>query len=96
MLADLLFLVIVGYVLYRFVYGFVVPLMRASKQVRNQFRNMQQGPSSDFGAGAGPGATYGGQQQNSGATYGGQQQGPPPKRTSKPPADDYIDFEEIK
>ncbi|HLI92096.1 MAG TPA: DUF4834 family protein [Puia sp.] len=94
MLADLLFLVLVGYLLYRFIYGFVVPLMRASRQVREQFRNMQR-PSNDSSG-------YEESQRHSGTQrpHSGAQQprsgGSGPKRGFKAPAEDYIDFEEIK
>lgn len=86
MLADLLFLVLVGYILYRFIYGFVVPLMRASRQVRDQFRNMQR-PSNGS-------AAYDDPQRHSGQQPGSGSSGP--KRGFKPPAEDYIDFEEVK
>ena len=58
---------IVVYLLYRFIVNFLVPVMRATRQVRQQFRNMQDqangggGPSDNgaspggFGPGAGPG-----------------------------------------
>lgn len=89
MLADLLVMVLVGYIIYRFVYGFVVPLMRASRQVRQQFRNMQ-GSSHDFNGYDGPQNASGAQRPN------GTQASPTSKRGFKPPAEDYIDFEEIK
>jgi hypothetical protein len=40
-LADILFLAIVFYLLYRFIFNFLVPVARATRQVREQFRNMQ-------------------------------------------------------
>jgi hypothetical protein len=109
---------IVVYLLYRFIVNFLVPVMRATRQVREQFRNMQDqangggGPSDNGGAsrggtgpgyrpGAGPGSGF-----RPGAGFGaapGQGSGAAPrpgaseKRSSaKPPAEDYIDFEEIK
>lgn len=113
MLADLLLLLIIGYILYKFVYGFLLPVMRASRQVREQFRNMP-GASNEFGDYGR--ANFGGQQQGGGQqrpasdnrtstgnrTAGGYQSGGDnrtsggQRRASKPPADDYIDFEEIK
>ncbi len=33
---------ILAYVLYRFIFGFVIPVYRATRQVKKQFRNMQQ------------------------------------------------------
>ena len=104
---------IVVYLLYRFIVNFLVPVMRATRQVREQFRNMQDQANGGDGAshggfrpGAGPGngASHGGFRP--GAGFGaapGQGSGAAPragageKRSSgKPPAEDYIDFEEIK
>ena len=42
-LSEILFLVIVFYLLYRFVFNFLLPVVRATRQVRQQFRNMQGG-----------------------------------------------------
>jgi hypothetical protein len=118
-----MFMAIVVYLLYRFIVNFLVPVMRATRQVREQFRNMQDqanggsGPSDNgaspggFGTGTGyrPGAGAGpgfrpGAGFGTGATPGsGSAAGTGPgarageKRSSgKPPAEDYIDFEEIK
>jgi|GEM_PF-463627 hypothetical protein len=113
-LSEIMFMAIVVYLLYRFIVNFLVPVMKAARQVREQFRNMQDqangggGPSDPgFGTGAGPGFRPG-----TGATPGfgtgagagpGSDTGAGPgaraeeKRSSgKPPAEDYIDFEEIK
>lgn len=80
MLAEIFLIVIVFYLLYRFVFNFLVPVVKTTRHVRQQFRNMQDA---------------GGQQPN------GPQQ-PQPKSwqerhtSTKGPAEDYIDFEEIK
>ena len=55
---------IVVYLLYRFIVNFLVPVMRATRQVREQFRNMQDqanggGGAPDHGASRG-GASRGG------------------------------------
>lgn len=105
---------IVVYLLYRFIVNFLVPVMRATRQVREQFRNMHDqanggsGPSHNGaphggasregfrpGPGFRPGAGFGtAQGQGSGAA---PRPGASEKRSStKPPAEDYIDFEEIK
>ena len=84
-LADILFLAIVVYLLYRFVFNFLLPVVRATRQVRQQFRNMQ-GPGNDFGGGS-QGRAEGAEAKPGQAAN---------KRSSKPPAEDYIDFEEIK
>jgi len=112
-LSEIMFMAIVVYLLYRFIVNFLVPIMRATRQVREQFRNMQDqanggGGPSDHGASRGgaspggfrPGADFGtGAAPGSGASAGpggpGARAGE--KRSSgKPPAEDYIDFEEIK
>jgi Domain of unknown function (DUF4834) len=88
-LADILFLAIVLYLLYRFVFNFLVPVARATRQVREQFRNMQD-----------PNNSAGTQSQRSYTTSAQQPQPNAPKTGSRPsgkaPAGDYIDFEEIK
>jgi hypothetical protein len=83
-LADILFLAIVVYLLYRFVNNFLLPVVRATRHVREQFRNMQ-GPVD--GAGDKPGQAD---------PAAGRPDQTVNKRSSKPPAEDYIDFEEIK
>ncbi|MHA4809193.1 hypothetical protein ACX0G9_13855 [Flavitalea flava] len=40
-LAEMVFLGIVLYLLYRFVFNFLLPIVRTTKQVREQFKNMQ-------------------------------------------------------
>lgn len=82
-LSEVLFLAIVFYLLYRFVFNFIVPVARTTRHVRQQFRNMQDQQESMRG--------QQGQQQ---ATR--QQAQGRPQPSQKPPAGDYIDFEEIK
>jgi len=41
-LSEIFFLAIVFYLLYRFVFNFLVPVARTTRQVRQQFRNMQE------------------------------------------------------
>ncbi len=79
-LSEIFFLAIVLYLLYRFVFNFLLPVVRTTKQVRQQFRNMQEG--------------VGGEQH---FTTGEKvQQKPQRPSGGKPPAGDYIDFEEVK
>jgi hypothetical protein len=76
LLADVLFLVIVVYLGYRFIFNFVLPIVRTTFHVRKQFQHMRDTAAS------GPGSPNPSQ--------------PTEKRTHKPPAEDYIDFEEVK
>jgi len=41
MLAEIFLLVIVFYLLYRFVFNFLLPIVKTTRHVRQQFRNMQ-------------------------------------------------------
>jgi hypothetical protein len=100
-LADILFLAIVVYLAYRFIFNFLLPIVRATHQVRQQFRDMRGSGGAGPGAGGarpgpgGAGTGAGGAQQGaaSGGTRSGSGGG---KGTYKPPAEDYIDFEEVK
>ena len=35
--------ILLGYVLYRFITGFLIPVFRTGKQIKKQFNEMQQG-----------------------------------------------------
>jgi len=81
-LSEILFLVIVFYLLYKFVFNFLVPVFRTTRHVRQQFRNMRDG--------------MGGQQQPEGQRPQ-PHSGPNERHSStRGPAEDYIDFEEVK
>jgi hypothetical protein len=95
-LADILFLAIVFYLLYRFIFNFLVPVARATRQVREQFRNMQD-PNNGAGAQSQRSYTTSAQQNPTSAqrpTANAPKTGQRP--SGKAPAEDYIDFEEIK
>ena len=82
MLAEIFLLVIVFYLLYRFVFNFLVPVIRTTRHVRQQFRHMHEGMD-------------GRQQESTGWQQpgpGGRERHSSPKGA----AEDYIDFEEIK
>lgn len=87
-LSEIFFLGIVLYLLYRFVFNFVVPVVRTTKQVKRQFRNMQdhvnQGGGNPF------------QQQQ----YVRPEEPQPQAKKSRPSSSnnmgEYIDFEEVK
>jgi hypothetical protein len=46
---ELFFLAIVGYLAYRFLVGFLLPIYQSTREVKRQFRHMRQpdGPGSD-------------------------------------------------
>jgi hypothetical protein len=77
-LSELFFLIIVFYLLYQFVFNFLVPVLRTTRHVRQQFRNMRDG----MGEQAPPNQTSAHPHERHSSTRG--------------PAEDYIDFEEIK
>ena len=79
LLADVLFLAIVVYLGYRFIFNFLLPVIRTTHHVRKQFRQ-------NFGEPGAAGSTSPADPSPTGGT----------KRSYKPPADDYIEFEEVK
>ena len=81
-LAEVLFLTIIVYLAYRFIFSFLLPIVRATHQVRQQFRDTRD-PAGDSQA---TGNRTGSTTSNGSAA----------RRSPKPPADDYIDFEEVK
>jgi len=94
-------LAIVVYLAYRFIFNFLLPIVRATHQVRQQFRNM--GESGGFGGGARSsedlGGSGAGEARSGGAARpsgGARPDSGGGKGSYKPPAEDYIDFEEIK
>lgn len=82
-LIEILFWSFVVYYLFRFVFNFLLPVARATRHVRQQFRNMQD-------------PMGGGRADQTGPNGGGAGQGPGQSSSGKAPAGDYIDFEEIK
>jgi lipopolysaccharide export LptBFGC system permease protein LptF len=96
-LPEIFFFAIVFYVLYRFIFNFVVPVARTTRQVRQQFRNMQEmheqaarSGQNGFGQDAYAQGQHGyGQGAQAGA--GAQQRKPNSDKVGE-----YIDFEEIK
>jgi len=89
-LSRIFLLAIAFYLLYRFVFHFLVPVARATKQVKQQFRDMHdrmQGgdfangnpPFRDAASGPQPSSTSSKKERSSGAKAG-----------------EYIDFEEVK
>ena len=87
-LLEILFWSFVVFYVYRFVSKVILPVARATRHVRQQFRNMQDPNMQDPMGGGQAGRNSGGTGQTSGQA--GQ------RPSGKAPAGDYIDFEEIK
>ena len=93
-LSEIFFLGIVLWLLYRFVFNFFVPIVRTTRQVRQQFRNMQD-PMQNPGGPFQPGGSF--QQQS----YTRPNEEAQPKKKDAPSSNnnfmgEYIDFEEVK
>jgi hypothetical protein len=70
---EWIFTVLVLYLLYKLIFDFILPVSRASAQMRNKMNEMSNR-----------------QQDNT------NQQQPDREAKTRPPKEDYIDFEEIK
>lgn len=70
------------YLLYRFIFGLVIPVTKTASQIKQKMTEMQQQQQQAF------------QQQE----FARKQAQPQPKETNTSPAkkDDYLDFEEVK
>jgi len=79
-LSEIFFLGIVLYLLYRFVFNFLLPVVKTTRQVRRQFMQMQ-----DTMQGHGPESSRPKQEPK-----------PAPSSSTKGKMGEYIDFEEIK
>jgi len=80
MFLKIISLAFLFYILYRFVFGFLVPVIRATQKIKQGFRNMQQQADESTS------------RQHTNATDAST--GANEKK--KEPVGDYIDFEEIK
>jgi Domain of unknown function (DUF4834) len=80
-------LAILIYLLYRFIGGFLVPVIRASRQMRQQFHNMHQNASNNGEADPTQGNGFG----SSGPRPDGKTQ-----KSGSSKVGEYIDFEEVK
>ena len=79
-----IFYILLGYVLYRFITGFVIPVFRAGRRFKKQFNEMQQRAQDQM------------QQENSNSSFRSTTASGTPKTDNKTTAGDYIDFEEVK
>lgn len=80
-----IFYILLGYLLYRFITAFLIPVFRTSRQIKKQFNDIQQRMQEQM------------QQQQ--AAYQHQQKAAQANKESKSngaPVGEYIDFEEVK
>ncbi len=87
---NIFVLFILGYVLYRFIGGFLIPLFRTTSHMRQQFHNMnkQSGQHNNASNSTTSGSAFSGQRP----TDSGQKN---TTKSSSPKVGEYIDFEEI-
>jgi hypothetical protein len=85
---NIFVLFILGYVLYRFIGGFLIPLFRTTSQMRQQFRNMNQHP---------PGGQTGNHANSANGSTGttGTTSKADAAKSASAKVGEYIDFEEI-
>jgi len=90
---NVIFLAILFYLLYRFITGFLIPVFRTTRHVREQFSQMK-GQQMNNPPGAGTTGSAGGSQASP------HHAAPKGSRASRRPntskVGEYIDFEEIK
>jgi hypothetical protein len=81
---NLFALVILGYLLYRFIAGFLVPLFRTTSQMRQQFHETNRQPPA------------GGQPGNPSNPANGATGASDASKSGTSKVGEYIDFEEVK
>lgn len=84
MILSLLFYTFLAYMLYRLVFGFIIPIVRTTRRVKRSFRDMQDRMN----------GRYSPQTQNSYSQQGQQQS--TAHKAAKGDDEDYIEFEEVK
>lgn len=87
MILSLFLYAFLAWMLYRLVFGFIIPVVRTTRQVKKGFRQMQEQMNAQYGQQAQGGNPFGG-------TAGTQQSSFAPN--AKGSDEDYIDFEEVK
>jgi hypothetical protein len=81
-LLTFLFYAFLAYMLYRVVFGLIIPIVRTTRRVKKSFRHMQEQMNAQ-------------QRQDQGYNAYGQQQ-PVQGKAAKGNDEDYIEFEEIR
>lgn len=80
---KVIFELLVLYVVYKLIFDFIIPLYNTTKQVSKKMGEMQSKMNDHF-------------DQQSAASRGQAQSTTTAEKTSKPPREDYIEFEEVK
>ncbi len=83
-----------AYIAYRFVFGFLLPVTRATRNVRRQFKAAQEQMEAQMRAQQGYQA--GGQYGAGSQAGGGAHVKPESRGQDAPRKSDYIDFEEVR
>ena len=86
MILSLLFYAFLVYLLYRLVFGFIIPVVRTTRRVKKSFRDMNDRMNGQYSPQAG--TAFNG--------FGPQQQTATTAKTGKSDDEDYIEFEEVK
>ncbi len=89
---NIFVLFLLGYILYRFIGGFLIPLFRTTRHMRQQFQNMNKQPGQD-GHSSNPSSQGFAGQNGQRPTANGQQKS---SNSGSSKVGEYIDFEEIK
>jgi hypothetical protein len=86
-----------AYLLYHFIFNFIIPLVRVTRQVKKQVRNFREQVNTQQ-SGFPPGGYQSGSYQSSAynATQGFGSKSANKQEQPAPRKDDYIDFEEIR
>ena len=89
---NIFVLFILGYLLYRFIGGFLIPVFRTTRHMRQQFHNMNNQPGQESNSSGSHSQGFGAQNRQR-PTANGQQETP---NSGSSKVGEYIDFEEIK
>jgi hypothetical protein len=87
MILSLFIYALLAYLLYRLVFGFIIPVVRTTRRVKKSFRDMHERMNGQY-------AQQGGNPYGSAAHS--QQQQTAAHKTTGSDDDDYIEFEEVK
>jgi Domain of unknown function (DUF4834) len=96
---NIFVLFILGYLLYRFIGGFLIPLFRTTRHMRQQFQNMNKQSGQDGRPPNQSSQGFGGQNSQQSTANGHRPTASGQRNTPNPGGSkigEYIDFEEVK